>query len=147
MGEMADDLIDAGMMQEYPFGPRRYSFFNSYNRSSRSRRSRRPQSRRKPVLPPVPAIYPEMTHEAFDRWYKRTDWKGCSIYEVASMAWEWVKEQYEIKDNVTQLGNDHFTWWHDENAESWYGTMTMYGITQLVWLEAVKRCKAHLGIV
>ena len=89
MGEYAQDCIEAGMMEEYPFG------------SPRSRRGRAwPRSRRKPEPPQLPET---LSDDHFSWWYDelRGDPSNdkMSEYEVAAMAWHEAVRRLRTANN------------------------------------------------
>jgi hypothetical protein len=125
MGEYADDLIDSGMMGDNPFG---------YN-VARSRTSRT-RVKKPPVILQMSDII------AYQRWFKKFNWSGCSRYEVASLAWHEAVRLFP-HTKATDIDDDNFSWWFDEyNCEdSVGGVLGHEAIGLMAWNQAKIRCK------
>jgi hypothetical protein len=118
MGEYADDLIDAGMM-EHPWG---YSY--------RSRRTvgRKPSRSARTEMPKV-------SNEDFEAWYKSHEpWGSCSKYEIAGMAWMEVLDRMKAADP-----NDQFTQWFDFEMPEAYHIFKTKIVAKSAWIESLKR--------
>ena len=123
MGEYADDLIEAGMLGDNPFG---------YNVA----RGRALRVKKPPVILQMTDIM------AYRRWYKKHDWSGCSRYEIAAMAWHEAVSRFS-NTRATNIDDDNFTWWFDEyNYENSVGGVLKHeAIGLMAWNEAKVRCK------
>jgi len=116
MGEYADDLIDAGMMEDNPFG---------YH----THKSKVKPKVEKPEKPEVDFI-------AFTKWFNSHNWGSCSQFEICSMAWHEVTKRLNSKaDNID---DDHFTWWFD--SYEFVGIFKDSPLALMAWNEAKKRC-------
>ena len=117
MGEYANDLIDAGMMEDHPFGYHS-SHSNHSNHSNRVSKS------------------VDVDFVAFSNWYNSHNWDGCSQYEICSMAWNEVVKRCNYKAN--DIDDDNFTWWFD--SCDLVGVFKIIPLTFMAWNEAKKRC-------
>jgi len=115
MGEYADDLIEAGLMGENPFG-----------------RSVVHQCTPKPKAIDID-IDIDLNSKAFSKWYASFNWSGCSKYEISSMAWHEVCQRVNCKE----FTDDEFSWWFDDCDIC--EIMSDFGIAQISWNEAVYR--------
>lgn len=109
MGEYADDLIDAGMMEPYPFGLPHASYTHN-----------------KPVEAPRIAL------TDFDEWYEGVNWSGCSKYEIAAVAW------FEAAKRYGEQGNDDtFTWWFDALPDVYHMCFKAKIIAKMAWKKSL----------
>jgi hypothetical protein len=128
MGEHADDLIDAGMMEGHYRGYWGYSY----------RRSHKPHKRHK-IAPKSPKALqnfieiPKISNEDFEAWYNKINWNGCSRYEIAGMAWHEAAKRCD-----KQANDDHFTWWFDELNDI-YHIFKIKIVAKMAWKESIKR--------